>query len=353
MSGTEGPVDESDQNPSGSGSPGKPFELPGPREQRPQLPPAGPPGSGNREIAGGVAPRPPAPGGYGLLWSEIVNGVMWFGSSFLILFWICQFLNFKGGTWALIAIWILSGLVILWPGSDGLVARYLFGLRQPTMVEWQRLRPSWLSVSQRAGIYPDRYSLWIEGADSSTGGAAGGYTVAVTGWAIYTLPPSHLEAVMAHGYATHLRGHSWPSRLALWYSVPARIVALLVRLLLKLSRTVPVVGCTIVGFLLVAYIGIILIALVFYDSLAVPMLYLVPLFAPLLFIGVSRWNERMADRAAADLGYGRRLLEVFYGWQAQHQDVSRRMGLAQPDWLAGQPSVAERIRALEVYLQPR
>jgi Zn-dependent protease with chaperone function len=278
---------------------------------------------------------------------------MWFGSSFLVLFWICQFLNFKGATLALITIWILSGLVILWPGSDGLVARYLLGLRQPTMVEWQRLAPSWLSVARHAGIDPDRYSLWIQDADSSTGGAAGGYTVAVTGWAIYTLPPSHLEAVMAHDYATHLRGHSWASRLALWYSVPTRIVALLVRLLLKLSRTIPAVGCTIVGFLLVAYIGMILIALVFYDSLAIPMLYLAPLFAPLLFIAVSRWNERMADRATADLGYGRRLLEVFYGWQAQHQDVSRRMGVAQPDWLAGQPSVAERIRALEVYLQPR
>lgn len=256
-------------------------------------------------------------------------------------------------TWIVIAIWLVSGAIVLWPGSDALVARYLFGLRQPTMVERQRLAPSWLAVARRAAVDPDRYTLWILDSDSSTGAMAGGSTVGVTGWSMYTLPPSHLEAVLAQDLTRHRRGRTLVGRLALWYSVPTRTVALLIRLLVKLSRTVPAVGCTIVGFLLVAYIGIILVALVYYDSLAVPLLYLTPLLAPLVFIGLDRWNERMADRATADLGYGRRLLEVLYGWQAQHQNAARTGGLAQPDWLAGQPSVAERIRALEVYLQRR
>lgn len=282
-----------------------------------------------------------------------MNGLLWAASSFLIIYWLCQLFDLEERTWVLIGLWLCSGLIVLWPGSDGLVARYLFGLRQPTMVEGQRLAPSWYTVATRAGVDPNRYTLWIQAAETSTGAAAGGYTVTVTGWALYTLPPSHLEAVLAHDLATHLRGRSWLSRVALWYSVPTRIVALAVRLLLKLSRSIPAVGCTIVGFLLVAYFGIILASLVFYDSLLVPLLYLVPLFAPLLFVGMARLVERMADRATVDLGYGRRLLEVFYGWQAQHQDTSRRMGLAQPDWLAGQPSVAERIRAVEVYLQRR
>jgi Zn-dependent protease with chaperone function len=291
------------------------------------------------------------PGGTGLLFAEILNGLLWAGSSFLIIYWLCQLFDLQGRTWVLIALWLCSGLIVFWPGSDGLVAKYLFGLRQPTMVEQQRLMPSWFMVAGRAGVDPNRHTLWIQGSDSPTGPAAGGYTVTVTSWAMYTLPPSHLEAVLAHDLATHLRGHNWLSRVALWYSVPTRILALVVRLLLKLSRSVPAVGCTIVGFLLVSYFGIILASLVFYDSLLVPLLYLVPLFAPLLFIGAARLVERMADRATVDLSYGRRLLEVFYGWQAQHQDTSRPMGLAQPDWLGGQPSVAERIRALEVYLQ--
>ncbi|HET6295710.1 MAG TPA: hypothetical protein VFG33_20155 [Kribbella sp.] len=280
-----------------------------------------------------------------------MSGVVWAVASFLIIYWFCQLFGFDEATWVLICIWLASGAAILWPATDGLIARYLFGLRRPTMVESQRLMPSWYAVAGRTRVDMNRYSLWIQNAEGATAAAAGGHTVAVTGWAMYTLPPSHLESVMAFDFASHLHGHTWLSRLALWYSVPARLVAMGIRQLLKLSRTIPAIGCTIVGFLILAYLGLLLVALVFYDSLAVPLFYLSPVFLPLLFSGLARWNERMADRATADLGYGRKLLEVFYGWQAQHQEVSRRLGLTQPDWLGGQPSVAERIRALENYIQ--
>jgi Zn-dependent protease with chaperone function len=351
MSGIEGPADQPNQNSLGGNAEASFGEsVPGPG--RPQLPPGTRPNDTGQEREVTAAGHQ-APGGYGLLLSELLTGVLWLVSSFLIIFWVCQIFDFEKGTWILIGLWLFSGLAILYPGLDGLVARLVFGLRQPTMVERQRLASIWFAVAGRFGVDAHRYTLWIQESERPTGVAARGHTVAVTSWALYTLPPSHLEAVMAHDLARHLRGHGWLSRLALWYSVPTRLVALAVRALLKLSRTVPAVGCTIVGFLLVAYIGIILVALVFYDSLAAPLLYLTPLFAPLIFIGLSRWNERMADRATADLGYGRRLLEVFYGWQAQHQHESRRMGVAQPDWLAGQPSITERIRALETYLQRR
>ncbi len=275
--------------------------------------------------------------------------LLWAAASFVILYWLSQTFEFSASI--LIAIWLLSGLIVLWQGADGLIAKYLLGLRRPTMVESQRLAASWHSVANRAGVDPNHYTVWIQGAETATGSATGGNTVSITRWALYTLPPSHLEAVLAHDLAAHLRGRGWWGRLAHWYSVPARIVGLGIRLLLKLSRTVPAVGCTIIGFLLVAYFGIVLASLVFYDSLAVPLMFLLPLFSPLLFIGAGKLVERMADHAAADMGYGRRLLEVFYGWQAQHQDAGRRFGFAQPDWFAGQPSVAERIRALEVYIQ--
>jgi hypothetical protein len=313
------------------------------------------PSGGSGEINRAVPPSsgPHNPGGSGLLAAEILSAVLWAGASFVIIYWICQAFDLYEGTWVLISLWVLSGAIVVWQGFDGLVARYLLGLRQPTMVEVQRLAPSWMTVASRAGVDPHRYTIWIEAGESATGSGAGGYTVTVTGWALYTLPPSHLEAVLAQDLATHLRGRTWMSRLALWYSVPTRIVALVVRLLLKLSRTVPAVGCTIVGFLMVSYFGFILASLIFYDSLLVPLLFLSPLFAPLLFIGAGKLVERMADRAAVDLGYGRRLLEVFYGWQAQHQETARRIGLTQPDWMSGQPSVAERIRAIEVYLSPR
>ncbi|TCN34385.1 Zn-dependent protease with chaperone function [Kribbella sp. VKM Ac-2500] len=349
MSNSEEPDDPSRDSPA-SGSRGRPQGGSSDGPERPQLPPRRPDDvvhpPGGRPAVGPV-------GGTGLLAAEALNSLLWVAVSFIIIYWTCQAFDLEERTWVLIALWLCSGLIVLWPGSDGLVARYLLGRRQPTMVEHQRLAPSWLAVANRAGVDPNDYTLWIAGDDTATGAAGAGRTVTVTRWAMYTLPPTHLEAVMAQDLATHLHGRTWLSRIALWYSVPTRILALVVRLLLKLSRTVPAVGCTIVGFLLVSYLGFILASLIFYDSLLVPLLFLSPLFAPLLFIGAGKFVERMADRATGDLGYGRRLLEVFYGWQAQHQESSRRMGLTQPDWLAGQPSVAERIRALEIYLQPR
>jgi hypothetical protein len=280
-----------------------------------------------------------------------VSSVTWSLVSFLLIYALCQFIGIDEGTWVVILIWLLSGAATLWRGLDFLVSRYVLGLRQPTLVEAQRLMPSWGALAGRANLDINSRSLWIQNADGPTASGTAGDIVALTGWAMYTLPPSHLEAVMAFDLASHLHSRHLISRLALWYSVPARLAALGVRQLLKLSKTIPAIGCTIVGFLLVSYIGIILVALVFYDSLLVPLFYLTPVLIPIIFAGLSRWNERMADRAVADMGFGRKFLEVLYGWQAQHQDVSRRLGLAQPDWLGGQASLSERIRALENYLQ--
>lgn len=337
MSGVEGGPDR----PEGSKGNGAHGRGDGASDATPQLPGGGPP----------QPMRTHAPGGGGLLLSEIVSSTVWALSSFFIIYWLCQLFGAEDAVWVLIAIWVVSGAIVLWPGMDFLLSRFLFGLRQPTMVEEQRLMPSWYSIASRSGVDMNKYSIWIQGAEGATAGATAGNTVTVTNWAMYTLPPSHLEAVMAFDLASHLHSRSWLSRVALWYAVPARLVALGIRQLLKLSRTIPAVGCTIVGFLLMAYIGILLFSLVFYDSLAVPLLYLSPVLLPFLFGGLAHWNERMADRAVVDMGYGRKMLEVLYGWQAQHQEETRRMGMTQPDWLGGRSSVSERIRALENYIQ--
>jgi hypothetical protein len=291
------------------------------------------------------------PGGIGLLLAEAVNSVSRALIGFLLIYWLCQFLGFEAGSLIVLLLWTLSGLVVTWPGIDDVLARYLFGLRRPTLVESQRLAPSWFGVARRAGIDPTPFSQWIQFGEAPTTGVAGGRTIAVTAWAMHSLPPSHLEAAMAFDFASHLHGTTLIGRLLHWYSTPARLVGVAVRKLLKLSRTIPAIGCTIVGFVVVAYLGLFLFVLVFYDGWTVPLLYLSPLLLPPFFAGLSKWNERMADRAVADLGCGRKLLEVLYGWQEQHRQATRRAGLTQPDWLGGQPAVAERIRALEVYIQ--
>lgn len=248
----------------------------------------------------------------------------------------------------MISLWILSGVVVVWSGADALLTRILVGSRQPTMVEQRRLMPSWMAAAQKSGVYGPRYSLWIEDSKGPTASPTVGYTVAVTQWALYTLPPSHLEAMLARELVVRHGAEPWLSRLSFWYSIPARLVALAIRHLVKLSRTLPAVGWTILCFLLVSYLGLILVAVVFYEDPTGPLLYLIPFAAPLILLGLRRWNERMGDRAAADLGYGPRLIEVLYGWQSQQQTAARRSPVGQS---VSTPSVAERIRALEMYQQ--
>ncbi|TCC33713.1 hypothetical protein [Kribbella sindirgiensis] len=323
--------------------------TPGGDNAVPQLPFNGLHGQDQRGIGGPAASG--AVGGSGMFAAEFVAMLLWAAASFVIIYWLSG--TFDWNPVVVVGAWLVTGLVVFWPGSDGLIARFLLGLRRPTMVENQRLAPIWYAVAQRSGVDPSRFTVWIQRAETPTGPATGGNTVSVTSWALYTLPPSHLEAALAHDFSVRRHGHLWLSRVLHWYSVPARLVGFVVWQLLKLSRTIPAVGCTIIGFLLVAYLGLIFGALIFYDSLAVPLAFLAPLFSPLLFIGANKLAERMADHATADLGYGRKFLEVLYGWQAQHEGGQRRGGFAQPDWLTGQPSVAERISALEVYLQRR
>lgn len=289
------------------------------------------------------------PAARALLISEFAAWAIWTVFSFIIVYWACQTANLESTTWLIISLWILSGLVVLWPGVDGLLVRLLLSARQPTMVEQQRMTPSWMAAAHRLGVFGPNYSLWIEDSKDATASMTLGHTIAVTHWSLYTLPPSHLEAVLARELMTHMVGRSWVSRLGSWYSIPARLIALAIRGLMKLSRTIPAVGWTIVCFLLVSYLGLILVAVIFYDNPLGPLLYLTPFTAPLILLGLKRWNERMADRAAADLGYGPRLIEVLYGWQSQHQSANRRGSLVQP--VVGASSVAERIRALEIYQQ--
>ena len=166
--------------------------------------PGGPPGSQPplpepRPSAGGTPPV--QPGGVGLLLAEMVNTITRVLLGYLIIFWLSQFLGLENGGWVVLALWTLSGLLVLWPGADDILARYLFGLRRPTLVESQRLAPSWFGVGQRAGIDPRLFSMWIQMGEVPTAGVAGGRTVAVTSWAVNGLPPGHLEAVLAFDYA--------------------------------------------------------------------------------------------------------------------------------------------------------
>ena len=149
---------------------------------------------------------------------------------------------------------------------------------------------------------------------------------------------------------TILVRRSWLRMLGFWYSLPARGALAVIRLLFKLIKTVPVLGCLIVGFFLIAYLGVIVAMWMFHESLLTPLLYFTPLLAAPILAWLSRWNERSADRTAAELGYGPKLIEVFYGWQVRGQDAGRPAGTLRSDLLSSHPRISERIRALEKLL---
>ena len=282
--------------------------------------------------------------------SDLLPAINWFFWSFVVVFWVSGFFGLEDGAWIVVGLWLLSGLAVLWRPLEELQAKVVFRLRRPTMAEVERLRPIWSSVAGRAGIDPNSYSLWIQESEEISATPTVGHTVAVTRWSLYTLPPTHLEAVLAHELAHHLGGRSWLRMLGFWYSLPARGALAVVRLLFKLIRTVPVLGCLIVGFFLIAYLGVIVAMLMFNESLLTPLLYFTPLLAAPILAWLSRWNERNADRVAAELGYGPKLIEVFYGWQVRGQDAGRPAGTLRTDLLSSHPRVSERIRALEKLL---
>jgi Zn-dependent protease with chaperone function len=340
------PNDHDDQVGRGSGQPsgsptfGQPGPIP-PHTPWAQLPPSG-------QSNGGVgdpderrsAIRPDASAVAALL-----VGVPWFFWSLVLVLWISNFLgNWK---WLVVALWILSGAITFVGPVEDLIARYLYRLRRPTLIEDQRLGPIWQQVERRAGVEGGRLSVWIQESDDVNATPTPGHTVAVTRWALYTLPPSHLEAVLAHELSHHAGGRAWLSLLTFWYSIPARCALIAVRALVQLMRKVPALGCAIGGFLILAYAGILLAVFTFGDGYSTAFLFLTPFIAPPFLAWLSRWQVRQADRRTATIGYGATLVQVLYGWQMQNQQMLGRETSRRTQLMSSTPSLAERVHALE------
>jgi len=112
-------------------------------------------------------------------------------------------------------------------------------------------------------------------------------------------------------------------------------------------KAVPAVGCAVIGFVLLAYFGVLLAVLLFDDSVALPLLFLTPFVAPPVLAWLSRRDVLRADRRAATMGYGPTLIQILYGWQFQHQQILGRDTNRRTHLMSSSPSPAERVRALE------
>jgi hypothetical protein len=209
--------------------------------------------------------------------------------------------------WVGLAVWVLSAVVVIaHPRGEDLLARKVYRLRPPSALESQRLGPAWWAVCTAAGVDPNRYRLWIHEGPGATAPATAGAVVAVTSWAMYVLPPRHLEAVLAHELAHHLAIPRLPSLLLFWLTLP---------------RSFDGQG----------------------DPLRPP---------ASRAVDPGQGHDRVpADRrpwAAVDLGYGALLAEVFTGREYERPQswaTAPRQGLK-----ATQPLDTARLRALERHL---
>jgi Zn-dependent protease with chaperone function len=168
--------------------------------------------------------------------------------------------------------------------------------------------------------------------------------VAVTSWAVYSLPPRHLEAVLAHELAHHLALPRPLSLLLYWLALPARLMGRVIVVCLR-HLVLSILAGIVIGFLLLGVFEV----WFFLGFSHYVVFMLSPFLAPLVVPWTARTQEKLADRVAVDLGYGVFLAEVFTGREAQRPQSWQNA--PQPGPKGAQPLDSARLRALERLLK--
>jgi Zn-dependent protease with chaperone function len=273
--------------------------------------------------------------------ATLAFGVPWFLVSIYFVGFLGEAL-LGGAAFIFVLLWLASGAIVFCQPTEYLFARAINRWRRPTVDEMRRLMPAWDTVTAAAGIDKTKYSLWIEESNNVNAFASAGHLIGVTRWALYSLSPAQLTAVLAHELGHHLHGHTWADLLSYWYSLPARFVYRTGRLFVRVGLRVLRVFSA-VGFL----VALCVIAL--FLAAAAP--FLLPFLAvPPLLAYFSRLGEIQADKVAADLGYGRLLIDIHNRLIAAGDDVARVREGWRARLMHTHPSNADRVRALEAYL---
>lgn len=297
----------------------------------------------------------------GALTSDLLRGVPWVVWSFLLVSGVVSlFFGLDSYPyWLPVGAWLVSGAMMWWPRAELTVVRRLYRLRRPNAAEAQQLGPVWRHVVARAGVEPSALIVWVTRSGSVAGGgmvtapATVGRVVGVTEWALYTLPPANLEAVLAHELAHHLNGRGRLNLVLLWYSLPARGVAAAGRRLFGLLRKSPQAGCVVIGFIAACMVGVLLTSAILGSASSFVTWLLVwasPFVAPLVFRLLERREEWRADRIAAQLGYGPVLLQTLQGWQALEIQQAGQAFQVKRSGRTDSLAISDRIDALEQHL---
>lgn len=267
--------------------------------------------------------------------------------------------------------WLVSGVLIFFRPVEVMVARIVLRARRPTENERRRLDPAWQEVTTAAGVKGRKYRLWIEDTDTLNAYATSGHIVTVTRQALDSMRPNQLAAVLAHELGHHIGGHSWANLLTHWYALPARLFTRVLRVVIRVAvlalQTVvavasraPLLVKIAVRVVVLSVIPLTVFFIVSFVILSVgdgdywvPALVVALLASPLLLAWLARRSEFRADRFAADLGFGRPLIEVFEDWLRQGVDDGRSNAILRARLFNTHPALSARINKLSAYLAKR
>jgi Zn-dependent protease with chaperone function len=274
--------------------------------------------------------------------TEVLLALPWLWWSWLSI----QFIGIPSNTlyYIVLTAWLVSAAAVIHPRTEDLLAWKVYRLRPPSELESRRLGPAWFAVCAAAGVDPNRYKVWVHEGPEATAPVTAGSTIAVTSWALYVLPPRHLEAVLAHELAHHLNLPRLISLWIYWLSLPARWTAKAIVYGLQ-HHVLSVITKVVLGFLIVG----VLIIWVFFGFSSYVAFMLSPIFAPFIVQLAARASEKYADRVALDLGYGVVLAEVFTG--REYERAQSWQSAPRQDLKASQPLDSARLRALERLLR--
>jgi Zn-dependent protease with chaperone function len=197
--------------------------------------------------------------------------------------------------------------------------------REPTAAERARLERLLARIGERSGIDTSRLVLRVQDSGELNAAAGAVRLLCVTDAALGR-SDAELEALLAHEVGHHRGLHPLATTIVWWLSLPGELLAAVYRLLRRLATRLRVGPVVLVAQLLL---------LVW--QVAVMWLYYV---GELLAQWAARGSEYVADRAAAEWGYGPQLVALY----REVGDEPRRGLLAR--LLAEHPPIEARIERL-------
>lgn len=257
------------------------------------------------------------------------------------------------GLWAavvVLALWFVIGCAVAsatWFHPNRGQAAAAYGFRRPVGAEPDLLAAAWSDVTRTAGVDGWPYSLWVQQSGALNAFAAPARMVAVTSWAIGSLRPRQLAAVVAHELAHHLMLDPRLRLLDDWVSLPARMVRAIGRIPVRLARG-PGVGRFLIRSATSAalLVGVAVVLTPRIGAPTVAVLVALLLLEPLTVAARSRRAEFAADRMAVDLGYGRDLHGALRKWLPYESSPASTLLAARARWPGTHPPTTERLQAI-------